>query len=65
MGSHMAHLEQLCELHASLGKSNNDYNNFGRYRSERQHARLLAKVHAPRHTTSTIASWRMLEPRHP
>jgi hypothetical protein len=55
----MAHLEQLRELHAKLGKNNNGCNSFGKFSSEKQRVRLSTREHAPRHATSIIASWKM------
>jgi hypothetical protein len=51
----MAHLEQLRELHAKLGRNNNGCNSFGKFLSGKQRVRLSKREHA----TSIIASWKM------
>jgi hypothetical protein len=59
-GSHIAHLEQLRELHTKIGEEQQRlqvYNNFGKFLSRKSQVEPLTREHMPRLMMSIVASW--------
>jgi hypothetical protein len=60
----MAHLEQLQELHDKLGEEEQQLQQCDRRWREKPPAKPPMGARAPRHVTSSVASWKTLTPPH-